>query len=116
MGLLDPYRILDLTDERGLLAGRILADLGADVIQVEPPGGSTARRLPPFADGQSLYWAAYAHNKRGATADLESEEGRGTVRELAATADFLLESSPPGTMERLGLAYEDLRRDNPGLV
>jgi len=53
MSLLDRYRVLDLSDERGLLAGRMLADLGADVVQVEPPGGSTARRVPPVSDAGS---------------------------------------------------------------
>jgi len=63
--MLSPYRVLDLTDERGLLCGRILADLGADVLQIEPPGGSSARRVAPFyrddpTVDHSLFWWAYA--------------------------------------------------------
>jgi crotonobetainyl-CoA:carnitine CoA-transferase CaiB-like acyl-CoA transferase len=121
MGFLDPYRVLDLTDERGLLAGRILADLGADVIQLEPPGGSSARALPPFAGpcdapGESLYWAAYASNKRGMSCDLDSDEGQRLLLRLAETADFLLESEPPGAMARRGLGYEALSRRNPSLI
>jgi crotonobetainyl-CoA:carnitine CoA-transferase CaiB-like acyl-CoA transferase len=116
MGFLDPYRVLDLTDERGLLAGRILADLGADVVQVEPPGGSTARRVPPFAFGASLFWAAFAANKRGIVCDLETPAGQARIQRLLATADVLLESFTPGEMERLGLSRERVREQHPGLV
>jgi crotonobetainyl-CoA:carnitine CoA-transferase CaiB-like acyl-CoA transferase len=120
--LLEPYRVLDLTDEPGLLAGKILADLGADVIQVEPPGGSRARQVPPFLDGDasrpeySAYWAAYACNKRGITCDTDRPEGRALVRRLAATADFLFESDAPGAMAARGLGYDDLAAVNPALV
>jgi crotonobetainyl-CoA:carnitine CoA-transferase CaiB-like acyl-CoA transferase len=103
MGFLDGYRVLDLTDERGLLAGRILADLGADVVQVEPVGGSTARSRAPHApDGGSYFWDAYAANKRGIALDLGSVEGRRTLRDLAAAADVLIDSGePPGLDELL---------------
>jgi crotonobetainyl-CoA:carnitine CoA-transferase CaiB-like acyl-CoA transferase len=79
--MLSPYRVLDLTTERGLLCGQILADLGADVIKVEPPGGASARRLGPFFGDEphperSLVWWAYNRNKRGITLDLECREGR----------------------------------------
>jgi crotonobetainyl-CoA:carnitine CoA-transferase CaiB-like acyl-CoA transferase len=120
--MLSPYRVIDLTDERGLLAGKMLADLGADVIQVEPPGGSTARRVPPFADGQSgsaarsLYWEAYAANKRGVSCDLSRPEGQTLLRRLAATADFLFESSAPGELAAHGLGYDKLAAINPRLV
>ncbi len=68
--MLNPYRVLDLTNERGLLCGQMLADLGADVIAIEPPGGNPARRLGPFAGDEvdperSLYWWAYARNNPG---------------------------------------------------
>lgn len=120
MGFLDGYRVLDLTDERGLLAGRLLADLGADVVAVEPPGGSTARMCPPFLGGpasrQSLLWDTYAANKRGVVTDLASEQGRSFVRRLAAAADFLIESARPGVMQQLGLDWPDLQAVNPGLV
>ena len=70
--MLEPYRVLDLTNEHGILCGQILADLGADVIAIEPPGGSSARRIGPFAGDKqdlnsSLFWWAYARNKRGVT-------------------------------------------------
>jgi len=95
--LLAPYRVLDLTDERGLLAGKILADLGADVIQIEPPGGSPARNIGPFHGDdpqpeKSLFWWAYAANKRSITLDLEQKGGQALLEKLVAEADFLIES------------------------
>jgi len=117
--LLGPYRVLDLTDERGLLAGHLLAQLGADVIQVEPPDGSSARRVGPFdhaATDRSLFWSAYAAGKRGISLALDQPHGRGALLRLAAQADVLLESAPPGVMDALGFGYEALRAVNPGLV
>jgi crotonobetainyl-CoA:carnitine CoA-transferase CaiB-like acyl-CoA transferase len=125
-GLLQGYRVLDCTDERGLLAGRMLADLGADVVAVEPPGGSTARTVPPRLDSshlgpshrgsESMLWAAYAANKRGITCDFGSAVDRQRLLDLVAVADFFIESADPGTLEGVGLGYEDLRRVNPALV
>ncbi len=119
--LLSPYRVLDLTDQRGMLTGQILADLGADVICVEPPGGSAARSLGPFAGDdpgpdRSLFWWAYARNKRGITCNLEHSEGQALIRQLAASADFVLESDEPGAMARRGLGYADLSADHAELV
>ena len=117
MGFLDEYRVVDFTNERGLLAGRLLADLGADVVQVEPPEGSSARRVGPFSpDGESLYWDAYAANKRGVTCDLETSEGCEPALRLCAEADFVFESETPGVMARRGLGYEDVRAVNPSVV
>jgi crotonobetainyl-CoA:carnitine CoA-transferase CaiB-like acyl-CoA transferase len=115
-GLLSGYRVLDLTDERGLLAGRILADLGADVVQVEPPGGSPARRASPTSENGSYVWDTFAANKRGVVADPASAEGRALIRRLAQQADFFLESSGPGVLAGLGLGWPDLRALNPALV
>lgn len=119
-GWLAPYRVLDLTDQRGLLAGHMLAKLGADVIQVEPPTGSPARGVAPFArDGaerHSLYWSAYAAGKRGISCDLDSPRGQALLRRLAAGADFLIESEDPGVMARRGLDYASLRALNPALI
>ena len=119
--MLGDYRILDLTDERGLIGGMILADLGADVIAVEPPGGNSARRRGPFAGDPSdievsLVWQAWARNKRSVVLDLETEEGREQFRRLAAGADALIESDDAGAMAARGLGYEDLAAINPGLV
>ncbi|HEX9871055.1 MAG TPA: CoA transferase, partial [Candidatus Tectomicrobia bacterium] len=120
-GLLSPYRVLDLTDERGILCGKILADLGADVIQIEPPGGSSARRIGPFYHDdphpeRSLFWWSYAANKRGITLNINSSDGRALLKRLVPSAHFLIESFPPGHMERLGLTYDTLAALNQGLI
>lgn len=119
--MLSSIRVLDLTNERGLMAGSILGDLGADVIQVEPPGGSAARRLAPFARGysapeNSLFWWGYARNKRGIALDLESDEGKAGFKRLARTADCVIESFEPGRLANLGLDYDELAKVNPGLI
>ena len=118
--LLAPYRVLDLTGPLGYVTGRVLADLGADVVKVEPPGGDPARRFPPTvdtADGpQSAFWLASNANKRSVTLDLEGAAGRELFRRLAAKADFILESYPPGTLGGWGLGYEELSRLNPRLI
>ena len=119
--LLDPYRVLDLCDERGLLAGKILADMGADVVQVEPLGGSPARTVGPCHGDdpnpeKSLFWWAYAANKRSITLDLENRDGQDLLRKLVAKSDFLIESFAPGYLENLGLDYGQLSAINPRLV
>ena len=116
-GWLSAYRVVDLTDERGLLAGQMLAKLGAEVIQVEPPGGSSARRVGPFdAEGRSLYWSAYAAGKRGVTLDIEAPEGRARLHGLLADADILIDCAEPGRMARLGLDHPSLTDAFPRLV
>ncbi len=119
--LLSPYRVLDLTDERGLLCGKILGDLGADVAQIEPPGGSAARQVGPFYDDnpspdRSLYWWAYCANKRGVTLNLEHSDGRALLEQLVSTADFVIESFDPGYLSSIGLGYSRLSEINPGVV
>lgn len=119
--MLSPYRVLDLTDERGELASMVLGDLGADVIKVEPPEGSPSRRLPPFLDGapeteRSLHYFAFNRNKRGVTLDLGSPAGRASLLRLAESTNFLFESFAPGHMSAMGLGYEELRKLNPRLV
>ena len=121
MSLLSPYRVLDLTTERGLLCGQLLGDLGADVIKVEPPGGSPARRRGPFLDDaphpdRSLYWWAYNRNKRSITLDLDRPEGRNLLKRLATSAHFVVESFNPGEMRARGLGYDDLAALNPAIV
>ena len=119
--LLGPYRVLDLTDERGLLCGKILGDLGADVVQVEPPGGSNARRVGPFHGDdpnpeKSLYWWAYSANKRGITLDLEHPDTRPVLMRLLAGADFVIESFDPGYLDSLGLGFPEVSKLNPATV
>src|ERR1700686_858791 len=99
--MLGGCHVLDLTTERGLLCGQILGDLGADVIKVEPPGGSPARALGPFFKDEpgperSVHWWAYNRNKRAITLNLETVEGRDLLHRLAVKADFLIESENPG--------------------
>src|SRR5262245_66696142 len=105
--MLSPYRVLDLSTQRGLLCGQILADLGADVVHVEPPGGSPARRLGPFAGDvvdpdRSLFWWAQTRNQRSITLDLDAVEGRDILRRLAARAHFVIESVEPWSMAASG--------------
>jgi benzylsuccinate CoA-transferase BbsE subunit len=120
-GMLGPYRVLDLADEKGMFCGKLLGDLGADVIKVERPGGDPARHLGPFyhddADPEkSLFWFAYNANKRGITLDIETTAGQKVFKRLAKGADFIIESFAPGYMDRLGLAYSTLEKLNPGLI
>ncbi len=109
-------RVLDLADEKGELAGRILGDLGAEVVRVEPPEGAGSRRIPPFAGGHSLYFAIRNANKLGMVLDLENEADRARLLDLASRADVLIESERPGRMAGIGLAPEDLARRFPHLV
>ncbi len=119
--MLGPYRVLDLTDERGELAGMLLGDLGADVIRVEPPGGSRARRQGPrLAQGpeaeRSLQFQAYNRNKRSIVLDPERAADRETLGSLIERSDFVLESAPPGTLAPLGYPFEAIRSLNPRVV
>jgi crotonobetainyl-CoA:carnitine CoA-transferase CaiB-like acyl-CoA transferase len=111
-------RVVDLADEKGELCGRLLADLGADVIRLEPPEGARSRALPPFTPGgeASLYFAVRNAGKRGAVADLETEAGRARLLALLDGADVLVESTQPGALERLGLGAKTLLARRPSLV
>jgi len=115
--MLSPYRVFNLSDERGIVARMILADLDADVIAIEGPGGNAARQRGPFAEsGESLLWEAWARNKRSLTADIETEEGCTLLRDLARGADILIESDDPGSMAARSLDYADLAKVNPALI
>ncbi len=119
--MLSPYRVLDLTDGRGALCGRVLGDLGADVIKVEPPWGDAARRIGPFYNDDphpenSLFWAFNAANKRSITLDIEAESSRPLLEKLINSSHFLLESSQPGRMNTLGLGYDAVRNLNPEII
>lgn len=119
--VLSSYRVLDLTDERGHLAGFMLAQMGAEVIAIEPPGGSSARRLEPFADDvesddTSLHHWAYNRGKKSVVLDLESDDGQAQLRSLAAGADILIENFAPGYLTDRGLGHEALSQLNPALV
>jgi len=119
--LLNGFRMLDLTDEKGAMCGKIFADLGAEVIKVEPPGGCSTRRIPPFLEDEvgldrSLYFIAYQAGKKSVTANLDTADGRAIVAELAKECDFLVESFQLGYLDSLGLGYDTLAKLNPRLV
>ena len=119
--LLPPYRILDLSGPEAVFCGKLLADYGADVVRVEPPGGDPSRARAPFAGDEegpdrSLYFLFYNTNKRSITLDLESDRGRDLFRRLVAQSDVVIESYAVGHMASLGLGYNDLRAVNPGIV
>jgi crotonobetainyl-CoA:carnitine CoA-transferase CaiB-like acyl-CoA transferase len=114
-------RVLDLAEDRGLYAGKLLADLGADVIKVEKPEGSKARRIGPFKDDvpsleSSLYFVNFNTNKRGITLNLDSSAGMDIFKQLATRADVVIEDFEPGTTEPQGLDYSSLRELNQRLV
>lgn len=118
---LSPYRVLDLADEKGLLCGKILADLGADVIKVEEPGGDAARNIGPFYKDiphpeKSLYWFAFNLNKRSITLDIEKPDGAEIFKRLVKTADIVVESFQPGYLDSLGLGYAGLKEVNPQII
>jgi len=97
----------------GPCAGLLLADLGADVIKVEPKDGDATRRLPGFAAG---FFATYNRNKRSIAIDLKCGEGQAALQRLAATADVLVENFAPGTIDRLGCGWAELEKVNPRLI
>jgi crotonobetainyl-CoA:carnitine CoA-transferase CaiB-like acyl-CoA transferase len=113
--------VLDLCDERGILCGKILGDMGADVIKIEKPGGDSTRNIGPFYGDiphreKSLFWFAFNNNKRGITLNIESTEGKQIFCRLLEKADIVLESFHPGYLEKLGLGYEALKAINPRII
>jgi crotonobetainyl-CoA:carnitine CoA-transferase CaiB-like acyl-CoA transferase len=117
-GPLAGIRVTDFsTVVSGPLCAQILGDLGADVVKVETPRGDTTRFLgPPFVAGLTALYAHCNRNKRAIGLDLKREEARDVARRLAARADVLVQNFRPGVAERLGIGYDDLAADNPGLV
>lgn len=109
-------RVLDLADEKGELAGRLLADLGAEVIRVEPPSGARSRGMPPFKDGRSLYFAARNSNKLGLVLDLDDASGRERLLALLAKADVFIETEAPGRLALIGLGPRALSERFPHLI
>ena len=109
-------RVVDMADEKGETCGRFLADLGADVIRVEPPGGAGSRRLPPFHGTTSLSFAVRNANKRGVTLDLGAPADRERLLALLESADVWIETARPGTLAALGLGPDEVLARNPELV
>jgi crotonobetainyl-CoA:carnitine CoA-transferase CaiB-like acyl-CoA transferase len=120
-GPLSPYRVLDLAGPPGLHCAKLLADLGADVIKIEPPAGEESRRMPPFKDDiphreTSLYFLHFNTNKRSITLDVASADGHAIFLQLARQADVVVETFLPAESDRLGLSYAQLSATNPKLV
>lgn len=118
---LDGIRVLDLTDIKAAWTGKVLGDLGADVIRVESPEGDPMRRTRPFYGGEedpdaSLTYWFYNTSKRAIVLDLATPKGRERLKCLVRTADILIESWDPGGLSALGLAYDQLSQENPGLI
>jgi crotonobetainyl-CoA:carnitine CoA-transferase CaiB-like acyl-CoA transferase len=115
------YRALDLTNEKGLVCGKILGDLGVDVIKIENPGGDGSRNIGPFYRDdphpeRSLLWFAYNTNKRSITLNIETRDGQQILKRLIKSAHFIIESFPPGYMDRLGIGYPVLSVVNPRII
>jgi crotonobetainyl-CoA:carnitine CoA-transferase CaiB-like acyl-CoA transferase len=118
-GPLEGVRIADFSRVlAGPYATMLLADLGAEVVKVERPGSGDDTRAwgPPWREGESTYFLGVNRNKRSATLDLRTDEGRAHAQALAARADVVVENFAPGTMERFGLGYADVRAVNPSVV
>ena len=111
-------KVLDLSRVlAGPFATMTLADLGAEVVKVEPPGGDDTRRFgPPFSGGISTYFLSVNRGKRSIVLDLKTPGDLGICRDLAARADILIENFRPGVMERLGLGPQEIRRENPTII
>ncbi len=122
MSLFGDIVVLDLTSTiRGMHCTKMFGDYGAEVILVEPPGGSLARQVGPFAHGKedpeaSLHFAHHNRNKKSITLNLQAPRGQELLRELARSADLLVEDRPVGALAALGLGYEQLHAINPRLV
>ena len=116
--MLSSYRVVELSDESVSFCGYMLALLGAEVICVEPPGGSKVRKLPPFSkvNGESLWWNAYSRGKQTVTLDLNEDSGRSELMGLVAQADFLIESYSDETAKKIGIDYESLAKINPKII
>jgi benzylsuccinate CoA-transferase BbsE subunit len=120
-GPLAGLRVLELADETGQFCGKLLGDLGADVVKIEPPGGEGSRRVGPFLDDiphpeRSLSFWYYNTSKRGITLNLATADGRALFERLAAASDVILETFRPGFLASLALDHETLCNQNPRLI
>ena len=119
--VLDDVRILEVGGALGGWCGKLLADMGATVIKVEPPDGDETRSYPPFLDDEphknrSLYFWHYNSNKRSVTLDIESESGRDLFMQLAAQSDVIIDSCPPRHLDSLGIGYDAVSRATPNII
>lgn len=115
--ILDGIRILDLTRNiAGPVSTMLAAEMGADVIKVEPPGGDEMRNWPPFVEGESVYFVSCNRGKRSIALDLKSQYGKDVFFSLLARSDVVVENYRPGTLERMGLGWDDVKAAHPKLV
>ncbi len=120
-GLLGPYRVLDLTDERFGICGKLLGDLGAEVILIEKPGNGSGGAVGPFYHNirdreKSLFRFAFQNSKKGITLDIEEEEGQHIFKRLVENSDCVIESFHPGYLDGIDLGYSSLSKVNPGVI
>ncbi len=115
---LEGIRVLEMGQLiAGPFAGKMLAEFGADVVKIEPPGiGDPLRKWRLLHEGTSVWWAVQSRNKKSVTLNLRSVEGQEVVRRLIAQSDVLIENFRPGTLEGWGLSWDELQRINPGLI
>lgn len=118
---LSPYKVIEVADEKGVYCGKLLAELGADTIKVEKPGGDETRWVPPFAGDdphpeKGFFFLYYNQNKRGITLNLECRDGQEIFKKLVRSADVVVETLPPGHMNSLGIGYSALNELNPRLI
>jgi len=118
---LSPYRVIEVADEKGVYCGKLLAELGADTIKVEKPGGDDTRNIPPFAGDdphteKGFFFLYYNQNKKGITLNLECADGQDIFKRLMRNADVMVESFSPGYLDSLGIGYSALNEINPSLI
>lgn len=115
---LEGVKVLDFTQVlAGPFCGMMLADMGAEVIKVERPGsGDISREYGPYINERSIYFCQYNRGKRGIAIDMRSEEGKAIVMDLVKEVDVVIENYKSGTLEKLGLGYEEMIKVNPGLI
>ena len=115
--VLDGVKVLDFTCViSGPYCTRMMADLGADVIKIEPPGGEISRAVPPLRDGHSMFFSHLNAGKRCVSLDLKQASAVATIKDLVRTVDVVVENFSPGVMRRLGLGFADLHTANPDLI
>jgi crotonobetainyl-CoA:carnitine CoA-transferase CaiB-like acyl-CoA transferase len=121
IGLLENLKVLEIADSKGIYCGKILADLGAQVLKVEKPDGDESRKIGPFKGDiphpeGSLYFAYYNTNKKSITLNIETKKGQEIFKKLARSCDVVIETFLPGKMKKLGLDYQNLKRINTGII
>ena len=119
--ILDGIRVVEIANDRAAYGAKLLGDLGADVIVVEPPGGHVSRGYGPFVDDQPdpdrcLWWWNYNTSKRSIVLDLDTEDGRDTFRRLTRSADVVIEAEDPGVLDTLGIDHTQVRAEQPELI